>query len=87
MGKLNSTYRHHLSHIPVTEWIAEIPKHRQLHGVCIKTVVAILSIGVGGEERVAILTLKGLISRWSGAVFNEILALTMGTRIHGAIFG
>ena len=47
----------------------------------------ILAIGVGGEERVAILTMKGLISRLSGSILNKMLTFATRALIHGALFG
>ena len=70
MRDRDSSDRHHFSDIAIAQWIAEIPQNTKLHAVRIETMLGVLAIGAGGEERVAILTMKGLIPRLSGSVFN-----------------
>lgn len=85
VGQFDSTYRHHLSHLPVTELISEIPKHRQLQGVRIKTVVGILRIGAASEETLTCFTVKELLPAGSFSVLHNLTFMAEHALAHRLI--
>ncbi len=82
MGHFNSPKGHHLGHIPITEWIPEIPKHAELHGVRIETVVGIFRVGATGKLNLALLAMIGLLSGWSRSILNNPLVMAKYAFIH-----